>query len=53
MYISLSFIFTITSMNLFVDLFVQLMHMILNSISNAETLACRDIGRRSKGLLGL
>ena len=53
MYISLSFIFTITSMNLFVDLFVQLMHMILNSISNAKTLGCKDIGRRSKGLLGL
>ena len=53
MYISLSFIYTITGMNFFIDLFVQLMHMIVNSISNAKTLACKDIGRRSKGLLGL
>ena len=53
MSVSMNFILRITYLNFFVNLIMQIMNMSCKSSTNSKILTCGDMGKRSKGFLGV
>ena len=53
MSVSMNFILRITYLNFFTNLIMQIMNMSCNASADSEILTCGDMGKRSKGFLGV